>query len=102
MRFLQILSATCLAVAGLAASASADPFAPVTVSLPPEGQGDIFSPGVRLVTDLDESYVEEEYFITGSVDVFEYDEPPQLHQLLLRNDDVPYTTRIIIRRPVKK
>ncbi len=103
MRFLQILSATCLAVAGLAASASADPFAPVTVSLPPEGQGDIFSPGVRLVTDLDESYVEEEYFIAGSVDVFEYDDPPQLHQLLLRNDTATdYTTRIIIRRPAKK
>jgi hypothetical protein len=103
MRFLRILSATCLAVAGLAASASADPFAPVTVSLPPEDQGDIFSPGVRLVTDLDESYVEEEYFISGSVDVFEYDDPPILHELVLRNDTATdYTTRIIIRRPAKK
>jgi hypothetical protein len=55
MRFLRILSAACLAVAGLAANAGADPFAPVTVSLPPEGQGAIFSPGVRLVADLDEA-----------------------------------------------
>jgi hypothetical protein len=100
MRFLRILFAACLAVAGLAASADADPFAPVTVSLPPEGQGAIFSPGVRLVADLDDNYVEEEYFISGSVDVFQYDDPPELHTLLLR-DDLPtdYTTRIIIRRP---
>jgi hypothetical protein len=58
---------------------------------------------VRLVGDLDENYVEEEYFISGSVDVFAYDNPPQLHQLLLRND-VPtdYTTRIVIRRPANK
>jgi hypothetical protein len=87
----------------LAHTAIADPTTPVTVTLPPEGQGDIFSPGVRLVGDLDENYVEEEYFISGSVDVFEYDDPPQLHQLLLRNDTATnYTTRIIIRRPVKK
>jgi hypothetical protein len=100
MRFLRILSAACLAVAGLAASAGADPFAPVTVTLPPEGQGDIFSPGVRLVADLDDNYVEEEYFVSGSVDVWRYNDPPQLHELVLR-DDVPtdYTTRIIIRRP---
>ncbi len=103
MRALKRFFAACLTLPLLAATAGADPFAPVTVTLPPEGQGDIFSPGVRLVGDLDENYVEEEYFISGSVDVFEYDDPPQLHQLLLRNDTATdYTTRIIIRRPAKK
>ncbi len=103
MRILRSVFAACLGMSWLAASAGADPFAPVTVTVPPEGQGDIFSPGVRLVTDLDENYVEEEYFISGSVDVFEYDDPPQLHQLLLRNDTATdYTTRIIIRRPAQQ
>jgi hypothetical protein len=103
MSTLRILFTACLVMPWLAASAGADPFAPVTVSLPPVDQGAIFSPGVRLVSDLDESYVEEEYFISGSVDVFEYDDPPQLHQLLLRNDTATdYTTRIIIRRPANK
>ena len=103
MRSLRIFFTVCLTVPWLAASAGADPFAPVTVTLPPEGQGAIFSPGIRLVADLDENYVEEEYFISGSVDVFEYDDPPQLHQLLLRTDTATdYTTRIIIRRPAKK
>ena len=103
MRSIRILFTACLVMSWLAASAGADPFAPVTVTLPPEDQGDIFIPGVRLVADLDENYVEEEYFISGSVDVFKYDDPPQLHELLLRNDlPTDYTTRIIIRRPVKK
>ena len=81
MSTLRNLLTTCLVLPWLAASAGADPFAPVTVTLPPEGQGDIFSPGIRLVADLDENYVEEEYFVSGIVDVFEYDDPPQLHQL---------------------
>ena len=103
MSLLRILFIACMVIPWLAASAGADPLAPVTVTLPPEGQGAIFSPGVRLVGDLSENYVEEEYFISGNVDVFEYGNPPQLHQLILRND-VPtnYTTRIIIRRPAKK
>ena len=96
MRSIRILFTACLVMSWLAASAGADPFAPVTVTLPPEDQGDIFIPGVRLVADLDENYVEEEYFISGSVDVFKYDDPPQLHELLLRNDlPTDYTTRII-------
>ena len=33
-------------------SALAGPTDPVTVSLPPEGQGDAFVPGVRLVENL--------------------------------------------------
>ena len=103
MRTLKLGIAACLAVSMLSAAAGADPLAPVTVTPPPEGQGDIFSPGVRLIADLDESYVEEEYFISGSVDVFKYNNPPMLHELVLRTDlPTDYTTRIIIRRPEKK
>ena len=107
---------TALAIFGLVLTASADPFANVTVTLPPEGVGNIFSPGVVPVESLtvkgkkggkgkkgkqsSKAYIEEEYFVEGTADVFMYDTPPELHELILRND-VPtnYKTRFIIRRP---
>jgi hypothetical protein len=41
-----------LAIFGLVLTAGADPFASVVVTLPPEDQGDIFSPGVVAVESL--------------------------------------------------
>ena len=41
-----------LTIFGLVLTANADPFADVTVSLPPEGVGDIFSPGTVAVESL--------------------------------------------------
>ncbi len=88
------------ALTSIAGVASADPFAPVSISPAPEGQGTRFSPGVRLISEIAPGYVEEEYIVSGSVDVFAYPDPP------VRGDlrEVPgapsdYTTRIIIRRP---
>jgi hypothetical protein len=94
----------CLATAlvlSLALSAAAAPTDPVTVEPPPTGQGDIFSPGVRLVEDLAQDYVEEEYFVSGAADLFSYANNPPLGptDLTTVQTDVPYKTRIIVRRP---
>ena len=53
----------------LAAPLMAAPTDPVTLSLPPEGQGAIFSPGVRT---LPSNYVQEEYFVSGTATLFNY------------------------------
>ncbi len=84
-----------------AAPALGDPRAPVTVVPAPEDQGDIFSPGVRLVADLEQNYVEEEFLVSGAATLFTYEEEPQRGVIVPLQEDVPYTTRIIVRRPVK-
>jgi hypothetical protein len=55
-------------VFSFASAALADPTNPVVVDPAPEDQGEIFSPGVRLVSDLSKDYVEEEYFVSGVAD----------------------------------
>jgi hypothetical protein len=84
-------------------SALAGPTDPVTVSLPPVGQGDAFVPGVRLVEDLAQEYVEEEFFISGESTLFNYanDPPDGPTDITPIEEDVPYTTRLIVRRPAK-
>jgi hypothetical protein len=85
----------------LALSASAAPTDPVSVELPPAGQGDAFVPGVRLVEDLSQDYVEEEYFVSGGADLFNYGNNPPLGptDIVPIQTGVPYKTRIIVRRP---
>lgn len=85
----------------LAGSTLAEPTDPVSVELPPEGQGDAFVPGVRQVADLAQDYVEEEYFVSGAADLFNYAHNPPLGptDLTTIQEDVPYKTRIIVRRP---
>ena len=85
---------------GLAGSAPAAPTDPVTVTLPPDG-GPAFVPGARLVEDLPQNYVEEEFFVSGGADLFNYAHNPPLGptDLDLIQEDVPYTTRLIVRRP---
>ena len=84
--------------------ASADPTDPVTVKLPPEGQGASFVPGVRLVGDLQPVYVEQEYLISGTATLFNYANNPPLGptDIVPIFEDIPYKTRIIVRRPEKK
>ena len=84
-------------VAGQALAAPTDA---VSVELPPEGQGDAFVPGVRVV----EGYVEEEFFVSGTATLFNYGNNPPLGptDLVPIQEDVPYSTRIIVRRPAKK
>ncbi len=72
---------------------------PVTVVPAPEGQGDIFSPSTRLVEDLKQDYVEEEFLVSGTGTVYTYNDPPVREEIIPLFEDVPYTTRIIVRRP---
>ncbi len=44
----------------------------------------------------DFAYVEEEFFVSGEANVYEW---PERDQLITRTADAPYTTRVLIRRP---
>jgi hypothetical protein len=106
MRFVRSLIRSRIAVFAvlvpwLALSAAAAPTDPVTVELPPEGQGDAFVPGVRLVADLEQEYVEEEYFVSGASDAFNYAHNPPLgpSDIVPIAEDIPYKVRMIVRRP---
>jgi hypothetical protein len=81
--------------------AGADPRASVTVTQPPEDQGAAFVPGTRLVENLPVPYVEEEYFVEGEATLFSYANDPPLGptDLVPVQQDVPYKTRLIVRRP---
>jgi hypothetical protein len=82
---------------------SAGPTDPVSVELPPTGQGEAFVPGTRLVADLPAEYIEEEFFISGTATLYNYDHNPPLGPTDITpiQEDVPYKTRIIVRRPAK-
>lgn len=79
---------------------AAGPTDPVTVTPAPTDQGVIFSPGIRLLADIAPDYVEEEFFISGAANNYTYAENPVPDELLVLQADVPYTTRIIVRRPI--
>ncbi len=87
----------------LAFSAVAAPTDTVTLELPPDDQGAAFVPGVRLVEDLAQPYVEEEYFVSGTSTLYNYAHNPPLGPTDITpiQEDVPYKTRIIVRRPAQ-
>ncbi len=78
---------------------AADANSPVSVTLPPVGMGDIFIIPARLVADLEQDYTEEEFFVSGRSTVYTYNEVPVPGEIIVLDPNVPYTTRIIIRRP---
>lgn len=84
-------------------AAVAGPTDPVSVQLPPTGQGDAFIPGTRQVADLKQAYVEEEYLVSGTATLFNYANNPPLGPTDITpiQSDVPYTTRMVVRRPTK-
>lgn len=79
----------------------ADPHAPVVVTRPIEGQGEAFIPGTRVVSDLARPYVEEEFFVAGNADLFNYrsDPPAGPTDVVEVESDLPWKTRLIVRRP---
>lgn len=87
-----------------AAAALAAPTDPVVVGVPSDADGAAFVPGVRQVADLPRDYVEEEYLVSGTATLYSYGHnPPQgPTDIVPVQEDVPYTTRIIVRRPAKK
>jgi len=87
----------------LAMSAAAAPTDPVdvvpgfgTVFFPPA-----FSPGFRQVGDLEQDYIEKEFFVIGAATLYNYANNPPLGptDIVPIQEDVPYKTRIIVRRP---
>ena len=80
-------------------SSAVDANSPVSVTLPPTGVGEIFIIPARLVSDLEQDYTEEEFFVSGRSTVYTYNEVPVPGELVVLDPNVPYTTRIIIRRP---
>lgn len=103
MKIRRLAASSLLSIFGLwlAAAALAGPTDAVTVTRPPEDQGDAFVPGTRLVEDLPREYVEEEFFVDGESTLFNYKHDPPLGPTDIRaiQEDVSYRTRIIVRRP---
>jgi hypothetical protein len=85
-------------------TAIADPTDPVSVEAPPTDQGAAQVPGSRLIEDLPMEYVEEEYFISGSSTLYNYEHNPPWSptDIIAIQEDVPYKTRLILRRPEKR
>ena len=107
MRSFKLFSLVSMAVAGFAVGAAADQTSPVTVVPAPVGQGEIHVPATRATADLLQSYVEEEFFVSGLADIYTYNEIPVPGEVIIQpvnaafpqTEDLPYTTRIIIKRP---
>jgi hypothetical protein len=89
---------------GLASVAHAAPTDPITLEAPPTDQGDAFVPGFRELTDLPATYVDEEYFVSGTADLYNYENnPPEgPTDTEVIQAGVPYRTRLIVRRPEKQ
>jgi hypothetical protein len=102
-RIVVAIVTTLLVLPILALTAGAGPTDPVTVEDPPSDQGPPFLPGVRLVEDLPQEYVEEEFFIAGGATLYSYGHNPPISptDIVPVSEDVPYRTRIIVRRPSK-
>jgi len=100
MTRLLVVFVSCLLIPLLPSSAAADPTAPVTVRLPDDLLGDMHVPGVRLVEDLEQPYVTEEFLISGDAAVYNYASNPAVRgEIVQQGPPLPYTTRIIIIRP---
>ena len=96
-----LLLACAVLVVSWGTAALAGPHDAVTTTPAPTDQGDTFSPGVRLTADLPASYVEEEFLVSGESTLFNYanDPPNGPTDIVSVQEDVPYTTRLIVRRP---
>jgi hypothetical protein len=93
--------ASCSLLIGLASVTQAAPTDPITVESPPTDQGDAFVPGFRTLADLPRAYVDEEYFVSGTADLYSYENnPPEgPTDTTVIQSGVPYRTRLIVRRP---
>ncbi|MHC4608147.1 MAG: alpha/beta hydrolase domain-containing protein [Planctomycetota bacterium] len=99
MRPFQLVVSVLSTLLLLPLAAAASPTAPVTVTPVPDIPGESFSPGFRPVEDLEPPYVEEEFFVAGAATVYTYNEVPVPGEIIPLTENVPYVTRIIVRRP---
>ena len=102
-KFVHFISIGMLCTPMLASTSFADPTDSVTVDNPPSDQGPPFIPGVRLVENLPRDYVEEEFFVSGGATLYNYAHNPPVSptDITAIQEDVPYKTRMIVRRPAK-
>lgn len=92
---------------GLAAGSRATQTAPITLVPAPENQGERQTPFSRRIDGLKQPYVEDEFFVSGTADIYTYDDPPVRGQVIIQpvnatfpqTQALPYTTRILVRRP---
>jgi hypothetical protein len=77
---------------------------PTDVRAPDDALGAAFIPGVRLVEDLPQEIVEEEFLVFGNASLYNYahNPPESKTDIVSVQDGIPYGTRIIVRRPAKK
>ncbi|MEE8311098.1 MAG: alpha/beta hydrolase domain-containing protein [Candidatus Binatia bacterium] len=78
---------------------AATPTDPVVVDSPMDVLGAMFVPAGQSVEELPNGYVIEEYLISGAANVYTYNEIPVPGNIVPLTADVPYATRILIRRP---
>jgi hypothetical protein len=94
-----VIVAFALLVLVPGAATAADETSPVTLDSFDDADGPIFNVGFRTLEDLHFEYVEEEYLVSGAATVYTYAEDPVREEKIPLVDDVPYTTRMIVRRP---
>jgi len=80
-------------------TASAAPTDPVVFERPDDALGDPHGVGLRTLADVPQAYVEEEIFVSGNATVYTYEETPRREVVVPRDLDVPYKTRLVVRRP---
>ena len=97
MRHPHTLLAALIPILSIAAAAA--PTDPVAIELPDPALGDAHVVGLRTLADVPQAYVEEEFFVSGNATVYTYEEQPRREVVLPRDLDVPYKTRLIVRRP---
>ncbi len=91
---------TLLAFLLLPLAAAAGPTDPIAIERPDDATGSIHSVGLRTLADVPEAYLEEEFFVSGGATVYTYEESPRREVILPLSEDVPYKTRLIVRRPL--
>jgi hypothetical protein len=89
-----LLFAVLLPSAGLAG-----PTDPIVLERSDDGATEPQIPGFRTLADLPAPYVDEEFFVSGGATVYTYEEQPRRGVVIPLEEDVPYKTRIVVRRP---
>jgi len=90
---------TLLAALLFPLAAAAAPTDPVVLERPDDALGAPHVVGLRTLADVPQAYVEEEFLVSGNATVYTYEEQPRREVVLPRDLDVPYKTRLVVRRP---
>jgi hypothetical protein len=77
---------------------------PTDVQIPDDSLGEFYVTGFRLVEDLPEEYIQEEFLVFGNATIYNYahNPPDGPTDIVPVQEDVPYGTRIVVNRPAEK